>query len=136
MPKKKVCVQCGSSWVVNSYYSLCDYHNNKRLLKSKPKKKFGSNNEFRESQRLKDGSLQCEGCGIKAAHHDVSHLIPVSIRPDLKEHVENMQILCRDCHNIWEHKKSGVELLFCYRNNLNLISKMDKLYFNRNYATR
>lgn len=143
MKKSQNCKECGSPYVVNKKFMLCETHNNIRLH-GKPFKTYKSgsaklpkknkNNEFRESKRAKDGLLFCEGCEVRAKHLDVSHLIPVSIRKDLENDDRNKQMLCRNCHDTWEHNKTGVENLFCYKKNLFLIQKMDPQYYYRNYG--
>ncbi len=141
--KQLNCKECGSAYVVNRTYKLCQYHNNIRLhgkpfpIKKpiKQKKKMNLNNSIREEMRDSDGLLTCEGCGLRRKHLDVSHLIPISIRKDLEEDNRNLQPLCRDCHVIWEHgEKKDKEILICYNNNLNLIKQLDMKYYFRNYG--
>ena len=136
MSKPKMCKVCGNKNIANSFFCLCTNCNSKRLksLKKTKKASQNDNNTFREQLRAADGLLSCKGCGLRADHLDVSHLIPISIRKDLEEDPSNMQMLCRTCHIKWEHKKQGVGNLFCYQDNLTLIRNLDLQYFNRNYG--
>ncbi len=132
------CKVCGSPFVINKHFSLCLKHNNIRLNgnQNEPVKKTNKkneNNEFRERQRDEYGKLTCSGCGDRSDHHDVSHIIPVSIERKLENDDLNRDILCRSCHNIWEHKLEGVKKLLCYDLYLERIKQLSEFYFNRNF---
>jgi 5-methylcytosine-specific restriction endonuclease McrA len=49
------------------------------------------------------GHAECEGCAQYFASLDSSHKVPRSQSLALYDNPENIRLLCRDCHNKWEH---------------------------------
>lgn len=146
---KDKCSGCGKrAQLVNKFFKLCLSCNNIRLhgdrYGKKPKTTVKSaflNTEdtrfvlnFKNKRRDDLGLLTCEGCLGKSSNLDLSHLIPKSLKPELKRKTVNCQLLCRACHDTWEHKLEGVENLKCYQKNLETIKKLDPLYYERNFS--
>ena len=52
-----------------------------------------------------DGWTECQGCGKFVKQIDGSHKIPLSRSIPLASEEENIRLLCRECHPIWEHLK-------------------------------
>lgn len=43
--------------------------------------------------------VECEKAGIIETAKDVDHIVPLAVRPDLAFDLDNLQGLCRACHN-------------------------------------
>jgi 5-methylcytosine-specific restriction endonuclease McrA len=127
--------------IVNKWHKLCSYCNSNRLDASKGKKKktmiqtrVDPSLEF--SKRIKNeakakGDIQCTGCN-KIRPLQVSHIIPRSLRPDLKLSRENIVLECATCHDIWEHAPlSRKKTLLNYEHKINYISQVDEFYHKR-----
>jgi len=134
--------KCGSKYIVNKLYNLCNSCNNIRLhgkkfkTYNKPKLKIKPNlkKQLKEEKLSENKSNKCEGCFCTNKHLDLSHIIPISLRKDLELEEKNTNLLCRDCHIIWEHKDwQEKSKLFCFESNLEYIKTVDIFYFNRIY---
>lgn len=54
-----------------------------------------------EITKIKKGLPKiCSFCGRPA--NDLSHIIPRSLFPQYQTNPDNMQILCRECHNLYD----------------------------------
>ena len=64
----------------------------------------------------RDGAFsQCGGCGEYHKHLDASHKIPLSQNIALSADPENIRLLCRSCHNVWEHwQMPAMATLHCF----------------------
>lgn len=47
--------------------------------------------------------VQCQGCSRHFKGIDASHKVPLSQSIALSAEAKNVTLLCRDCHNKWEH---------------------------------
>jgi hypothetical protein len=111
----------------------------KIIIKRPIKIKISS--EDLELKKLKDkisteakdnGVYICEGCIHGGQWLDRSHILSVKHRPDLKLEERNINLLCRDCHIIWESGNiEKMEMLECFKDNLTYIKEVDVLRYNR-----
>lgn len=61
--------------------------------------KGGISRAFYKKKVFERDDWTCRICGIRDIEiMEVDHLIPSSIRPDLKSMMENLQTLCANCH--------------------------------------
>jgi 5-methylcytosine-specific restriction endonuclease McrA len=146
-----VCVSCNNKKpIVNRKYYVCNDCNYKRIhgvsyiekaveksklrVKKLYRVKFKTNKQTKINKELselkeeieRDAILNdeyfCKGCGIAKDGLDKSHIIPISKRKDLALCKENIQLLCRDCHIVWEHGSEEVKKkLLCYESNMKFI---------------
>lgn len=49
----------------------------------------------------------CENKGLTVAVEIVDHIIPITVRPDLRLEGSNLQSLCRSCHGIKTHAEQS-----------------------------
>lgn len=119
------CVECGSVWVVNKKYSLCEKHNNIRLhgspyKKQKPivkSKKRGGVLKKDRAFYLKVFSSKpcfCEECDLPLpkdfedddgniiAIWQYSHVLPKSRFQEYRHKDWNMRKLCFKHHQVWD----------------------------------
>lgn len=55
-------------------------------------------------EAIDSDTYYCWGCGDGSQNLDCSHILSVKQRKDLELEQENINLFCRDCHNIWEHE--------------------------------
>ena len=73
----------------------------------------------------------CKGCGHTGVL-DCSHILSVGKYKHLELVKENIQLLCRHCHLIWESGSIDKQLnLHCFNDNLIFISNQDILAYNK-----
>jgi 5-methylcytosine-specific restriction endonuclease McrA len=130
--KNKVCRKCGSKYVANKHFMLCKKCNNERLhgseygkkpenyfIKSdkieKTVEKIKADEDFYEEVFNSSKDHRCENCRkqLNAEFRDdegrvtcrwrYSHILPKSLYPEYRHSLLNMNNLCLDCHNKWEH---------------------------------
>lgn len=157
--KEKVCKICGSKWVVNRTYSLCQIHNEERLNKQHPdrkkktkpiksisKKQSVIETKYRNVLREIDENREkiCSGCGryqggdVRLSHsHIISRADCKRIgKPQLIYHPENITYHCMDfgfnqgCHSKWENPTKR-HLLLDYWDNLHKIKKLAPELYNK-----
>lgn len=54
-------------------------------------------------EALEAGHIECQGCGGYFKGIDGSHIVPVSQSSALASDPNNITLLCRGCHNLWEY---------------------------------
>ena len=77
-------------------------------------------------------SHYCVGCGVTSITLDRSHILSVKHRSDLQMDKNNIQLLCRSCHNVWEHGKIDAQInLNCFLESVEYIYKNDSERFQK-----
>lgn len=103
------CAQPGCPHLVNRGVRFCDEHK-KADRKSHDKQRGSAASRGYDSrhQRLRKWKLKrnpiCEECGEYAATV-VHHIIPISVDPRKRLVMDNVQALCRDCHERVERER-------------------------------
>lgn len=69
---------------------------------AKPKKYLNEYNAVCK-QILRERDYVCGGCGASNKPLDFSHTVARSQAPEHICNINNIELMCRDCHNIWEH---------------------------------
>ena len=99
--------------------ALCDdrYHLEIHLRREIQKEKFGGNNAEGNAKFyaycLRHKPLVCENCGVPIRHPsatNVSHILTRGAHPEMAFDPRNINILCWECHNAWEHKNTRWKL--------------------------
>lgn len=68
------------------------------IKENNPKWVGGSLNWANRQVRIRDNNT-CQICGLKDEEiMQVDHIIPKSVRPDLKTNLDNLMTLCPNCH--------------------------------------
>lgn len=89
------------------------------------KEKFGGNNAEGNakfySYCLHHFPHVCENCGKplpNATATNISHILTRGSHPEMAHDPRNINILCFDCHNLWEHKttRDRLRLWFVEKN--------------------
>jgi 5-methylcytosine-specific restriction endonuclease McrA len=74
----------------------------------------------------------CVGCLGTCKHLDRSHLLSVGQYKEYELVRENIQLLCRDCHTIWESNNyAKMSKLHCFQSNLDIIKALDFQAYNK-----
>lgn len=83
-----------------------------------------------ENDALQNDEYYCQGCGRADGALDKSHLLSVGKFKHLELVKENMQLMCRKCHNKWETGviATMIELL-CFVENMKIIRTLDHSAF-------
>lgn len=83
-------------------------------------------------EEVQNGTYFCKGCGHSHVGLDKSHILSVGLYKHLELVKENMQLMCRKCHTIWESGtiEEKMELL-CFAANLLIIQKYDIEAYNK-----
>jgi len=84
----------------------------------------------------RDGAFtECGGCGKHFKRVDASHKVPVSQSCKLAAVPENIRLLCRDCHTVWENG-TVMELikLRCFLEDMEYLAVYDWKRFFRVYC--
>ena len=99
--------------------ALCDdrYHLEIHLRREIQKEKFGGNNAEGNAKFyaycLRHKPLVCENCGKPIRNPsatNVSHILTRGAHPEMAFDPRNINILCWECHNAWEHKTTRWKL--------------------------
>ena len=99
--------------------ALCDdrYHLEIHLRREIQKEKFGGNNAEGNAKFyaycLHHKPLVCENCGKPIRNPsatNVSHILTRGAHPEMAFDPRNINILCWECHNAWEHKTTRWKL--------------------------
>ena len=70
--------------------------------------------------------VQCRGCDRHFQTIDASHKVPLSQSLALAANPENITLLCRDCHNKWEHGTVPKMIeLKCFVDDMHYLFDMD-----------
>lgn len=101
-------------------------------IKQQTQKEFTQKKELSQVKReieleaVQNGTYYCKGCGISYVGLDKSHIVSVGKRKDLELEKDNINLLCRDCHEDWE---SGDIIrmirLQCFEKDLKYIQEKD-----------
>ena len=85
--------------------------------------------------QAKEGAFtQCGGCGGHFKSVDASHKVPVSQSSQLAASPENIRLLCRSCHEAWEHwRMPDLINLKCFLEDMEYLSRKDWPRFCRIY---
>lgn len=79
-----------------------------------------------EMEAVLNDMYYCQGCGKSYAGLDKSHLLSIGQYKHLELVKENIQLMCRTCHLIWESKVIARMIkLFCFFDNLKIIKELD-----------
>lgn len=175
MQEVKRC-KCGSVYIVNKKYSLCNdcnhlrlhgetvietsikrqevyKHNSEKKLQQTVKKpvkiyyipqsttkkaqvnqKLSEVKKKIEMEAIQNGTYYCKGCG-KGVACDKSHILSIKQHPELELEEENIDLLCRKCHETWESGDiEKIVTLLCFQRYLDYIYRHDtKKYTELNY---
>ena len=89
-----------------------------------------------ELEAVQNNEYYCKGCGCSHIGLDKSHILSVGQFKHLELVKENIQLLCRDCHKIWESSPIEQQLkLHCFIDNIIFIYFYDKTTYNK-FITR
>lgn len=123
------CKECGSPYIVNKKYQLCDECNFKRLHDGRSKREVYSQRQkrvlvkpikpvskkrtlvckvddkiYEEIWREKEHI--CENCGKELGEEKkslyFSHILSKGAYPEFRHRKENFNLLCFECHRKWE----------------------------------
>lgn len=84
---------------------------------------------------IQNNEYFCKGCGCTGSL-DCSHILSVGLFKHLELCEENIQLLCRYCHLIWESAAIDIQMnLLCFNDNLIFIATQDQLAYNK-FKTR
>ena len=118
--------------------ALCDdrYHLEIHLRREIQKEKFGGNNAEGNAKFyaycLRHKPLVCENCGVPIRHPsatNVSHILTRGAHPEMAFDPRNINILCWECHNAWEHKNTRWKLrMWFVEKNERTIEELKKEY--------
>jgi 5-methylcytosine-specific restriction endonuclease McrA len=86
-------------------------------------------------EAIQNNEYFCKGCGC-TEHLDCSHILSVGQFKHLELIRENIQLMCRKCHLIWESGTIEQQMnLLCFIDNVVFIYFYDKSSFNK-FLTR
>lgn len=157
--------KCGSIYIVNKKYNLCQNCNHERLhgethqetlqkqqkkyvekYLSKPKsqqqikptakyqsrqQKLSQVKKEIELEAIQDGSYYCKGCGSGVAC-DKSHILSIKDFQDLELDKENIDLLCRKCHEKWESRDiQQILTLECFDRYMEFMSRKGVEWYNK-----
>ena len=89
-----------------------------------------------EMEAVQNNEYFCKGCGISKAGLDKSHILPVGQFKHLELVKENIQLLCREDHIIWESGTIDMQMnLNCFVDNVCFIHIYDKVQYQK-FITR
>lgn len=103
MPKEVICTYCDR---IGHYQTFCPFKTVHSLKPYKPISRIGRRGtrymKFRNEVAYpslveRDGEL-CAICKRPGVPLDVDHIKKRSTHPELKYDLDNLQLLCRDCH--------------------------------------
>lgn len=95
------------------------------LRKEIQKERFGGNNAEGNAKFyqycLHRFPKICENCGRRIEHPtatNVSHILTRGSHPEMAHDPRNINVLCFECHNLWEHKttRNRLRLWFVEKN--------------------
>lgn len=85
-----------------------------------------------ELEAVQNNEYYCAGCGKSYVGLDKSHILAVGYIKDLELCKENIQLMCRLCHAIWESMDIALMVkLNCFDSNLAFIKEHDTLMYNK-----
>lgn len=89
-----------------------------------------------ELEAVQNNEYYCQGCGAAACGLDKSHILSVGQFKSLELVKENIQLMCRECHRIWESGTIEEQMqLYCFVQNLHFIYNYSIESFNK-FITR
>jgi hypothetical protein len=85
-----------------------------------------------ELEAVQDNHYFCAGCGLSHPCLDKSHILSIGQFKALELIKENMQLMCRTCHIIWESGTIEEKMnLHCFVGNMLFIFYYDQTTFNK-----
>lgn len=89
-----------------------------------------------ELEAVQNNEYYCKGCGVSHVGLDKSHILSVGQFKALELIKNNIQLLCRSCHSIWESGTIEQQMkLNCFIDNLHFIYTQDQVSY-RKFITR
>jgi hypothetical protein len=89
-----------------------------------------------ELEAVQNNEYFCNGCGRSHVGLDKSHILSVGQYKQYELIKANIQLLCRDCHKIWESGTIEEQMsLLCFVDNLQFIFTLEPLVHQR-FITR
>lgn len=85
-----------------------------------------------ELEAVQNNEYYCKGCGKSYPGLDKSHILSVGQYKHLELVKENIQLMCRKDHKIWE--SGNIELMIklnCFNDNLLFIKQHDLIAYNK-----
>lgn len=83
-------------------------------------------------EAIQNNEYYCKGCGTANDVLDCSHILSVSMFKHLELVKENIQLLCRMCHRVWEGSYIWEKMeLLCFEENLEFIKHHDLQSYNK-----
>ena len=83
-------------------------------------------------EAIQNNEYYCCGCG-QTGLLDCSHILPVGMFKHLELVKKNIQLLCRDCHRVWESSEIDQKMrLYCFVENMLFIKEHDLTTYNKN----
>jgi 5-methylcytosine-specific restriction endonuclease McrA len=83
-----------------------------------------------QAERLDE--TYCKGCYRADCGLDTSHIISIAQRPDLATDINNISLLCRNCHV--KHESGNIKLMLelnCFEKDMRYIYAHDETKFNK-----
>mgnify|MGYP003136093868 CR=1 FL=1 len=121
--EKGICNSCSKeTWIFHKSKNLCKYCNQKQKLEKKKDKIREDNLWYKEA--FENSNKICEECNKKLktfSRANVSHILSKGAFPKYRYHKDNYNILCFDCHQIWE---------FGDKKNMRIWNKNEKIINN------
>jgi hypothetical protein len=89
-----------------------------------------------ELEAVQNNEYFCKGCGKSHVGLDKSHILSVGQYKQYELFKANMQLMCRDCHKIWESGTIEEQMgLLCFVDNLQFIFTLEPLVHQK-FITR
>lgn len=118
--------------------ALCDerYHLEIGLRREIQRERFGGNNAEGNEKFyrycLQHKPLVCEHCGKPIRHpsaYNVSHIFTRGAHPEMAFDCRNTNILCPECHEMWEHSTTRYRMnLWFLEKNARIMQTLKKEY--------
>jgi hypothetical protein len=111
-------------------------------IKQQTKKESGIKSQLSQVKRgieleaVQNNEYYCKGCGRSHVGLDKSHILSVGQYKQYELIKANIQLLCRDCHIIWESGTIEQQMkLHCFVDNLQFICTLEPLVHQK-FITR
>lgn len=84
------------------------------------------------TEAISKNKYYCAGCLATNQNLDRSHILSIAQRPDLAAEKENLNLLCRSCHEKWESGQiNKMTKLACFIPDMRYIYQHDQKRFNQ-----